>query len=139
MAELLLEHGEVDDAAYHFGICGENAVKQMLRLAGVEAAWITAGAANGKTPRQALANTPMRGHFPSLVNLVQAAQQDIALYATGRYSAHISSLVLSSSFKFRFAGWEINIRYADSVCTPVTQQDCSAWNADADDLVLALV
>ncbi len=130
---------ELDDAGYHFGVCGENALKYALWASGVESAWICIGATRGMSARASLRTTPMRGHFPTLATLVQQTQAEIALYATGRFSGPISAVVLSPSFSRRFSGWNINIRYADNQYTPVSSQTCAAWHADADDLVFSLV
>jgi len=139
VGELLVAAGELDDAGYHFGVCGETAVKHLLLASGVEAAWIAIGAATGKTVTEALNKTPMRKHFPTLKKLVVNVQGEIAMYARGRYSPTITSLVLDPEFSKRFSGWDINIRYADQNSTPVSKAKCAEWQRDADDFVLALV
>lgn len=137
VGEALEAIGELDDAGYHFGLCGENALKYALWASGVCAAWITAGAASRKTPAQSLIGTPMRGHFPSFANLVRKAQAEIAVHAKGRYAGPVMSTLLDPGFSSRFAGWDIDIRYADPRYTPVTAASCTAWHQDADVLVLA--
>jgi|HubBroStandDraft_4_1064222.scaffolds.fasta_scaffold487716_2 hypothetical protein len=139
VGESLEVMGELDDAGYHFGVCGENAVKYALWASGVHAAWISAGAAIGKSRSRSLQGTPMRGHFPSLVSFVRKAQTEIAVHATGRYAGAVMSTLLAPSFSSRFAGWDINIRYADPRYTPVTPATCTSWHVDADDLVLAIL
>src|SRR4051794_13118464 len=91
VGETLEVMGELDDAGYHFGVCGENALKYALWASGVYAAWITAGAAIGKSPSESLRGTPMRSHFPSVATLVRKAQTEIAVHATGRYAGPIMS------------------------------------------------
>ncbi len=139
VAELLVAGGELDDAGYHFGVCGETAVKHLLWASGVEAAWIAIGATGGKTPDAALKGTPMRRHFPTLQKLSADVRNEILLYGKGRYAAAINSFVIDPAFSKRFSGWNINIRYADGAFTPVSKATCDAWQRDADDLVLALV
>lgn len=139
VGEMLENGAELDDAGYHFGVCGENAVKYALWASGVQAAWIRIGAGQGKSVRDSLTGTPMRGHFPTLTTLVQQTRSNIAVHATGRFSGPVAAIVLSPNFIQRFAGWSIDIRYADTQHTPVSSQTCTAWHADADDLVLSLV
>jgi hypothetical protein len=139
VGESLEAIGELDDAGYHFGVCGENAVKYALWASGVRAAWLSAGAATGKSPSQSLKGTPMRGHFPTLTSLVRKVQTEIAVHATGRHAGPIMATLLNPSFSSRFAGWDIDIRYADPHYTPVTPATCSSWHGDADDLVLAIL
>lgn len=131
VAETLEHLGFLDDAGYHFGVCGENAVKHSLRAAGVESVWVAA--------KISLKKTPMKQHFPTLKSFVKRAQADIAVNAQGRFAAAVASLVLDPSFANRFNGWHINIRYADTTNTPVAGGTCSGWHTDADDLVLGLV
>ena len=139
VAETLEILAELDDAGYHFGVCGENAVKYALWAAGVQAAWIRAGAAVGKSPAQSLKRTPMRGHFPTLKSLINKTRAEISIYATGRHAAPIAAMVLDPSFAGRFADWHIDIRYADAAHTPVSALKCATWHRDADDFVLALL
>jgi len=127
VARHLERHGEIDDAAYHYGVVGEVAVKHALRASGVESRW------------QSLKETPMRGHFPSLQSKVSAVRADIAAFATGRLAGPIQREVLGPAFAGRYAGWHIDIRYADDALTPVDRTRCAAWARDAEALILALV
>lgn len=119
--------GELDDAGYHFGLAGECAVKHALRAAGVE---------------QALAAcrpNPMRAHFPTMQEAITKAQKLIELHASGRLASPIATTILDPSFVERFAGWRIEIRYADTACTPVDALACTGWHRDAETLVFKLV
>lgn len=131
VAEKLEEAGDLDDAGYHFGVCGETAVKQALRASGVEANWIAAGIS--------LKRTPMLQHFPTLTTFVTRSRNDIAVFAVGRHAAPITGIILDVSFLQRFSGWHINIRYADLSYTPVSSGICGAWHQDADELILGLL
>lgn len=131
VGELLHQQNEFDDAGYHYGVCGENAVKHALRAAGVEAAWIALGTN--------LRRTPMRAHFATLTGLVSAFQADIALHASGRHAGLISAYIASPAFGAMFANWSIDIRYADASCTPVPVEACEQWADDATNLMLQLV
>lgn len=131
VGEKLQRSGDIDDAGYHFGVSGENSLKALLQISGVQAAWAGAGV----QPRA----TPMRGHFPDLHDSVQQAQAEISLYANGRLAGHVASLLLSPGFAGRFIGWHINIRYADTDHTPVTAANAQRWREDAEDFVLPLV
>lgn len=123
--------GETDDAAYHYGLVGENALKHALRHSGVEAAWTTAGLTRY--------NTPMGKHFPKLTSEFAGFSSDITLYATGPTGAKLASLINDPSFMDHFSHWSIDIRYADDQHTPVAPQICRQWGDDADDFLLKLV
>ncbi|MBY5391024.1 hypothetical protein [Rhizobium leguminosarum] len=130
VAEALHSLHEHDDAGYHCGVAGENALKALLQKAGLESHWVGLGVN--------LRNTPMRGHFPTLHALVQGVRAEIASSAHGRYASAISGIVLDPSFAVRFSGWHIDIRYADTMYTPVSGAVCAQWLEDAHDLVLAI-
>lgn len=131
VAEHLAANGEIDDAAYHYGLVGENALKHALRRSGVAAVW---GAA-GKKPR----NTPMGKHLPPLTAEIQAFIGDIHLYAAGRIGAALQAVVSDPAFANRFQGWSLHIRYADNQCTPVDPIDCQRWALDSDLVLRRLV
>ena len=63
VGEKLLAQQEIDDAGYHFGVSGENSLKAMLQLAGLEAHWLAAGIR--------LNRTAMRAHFPNIQSLTK--------------------------------------------------------------------
>jgi hypothetical protein len=130
---------QYDDAAYHFGLAGENAIKQILRASLVEAAWLAIGRAHGQQSRRALANTPMRGHIPTLQNLVTASRPAILAFAVGRHAGLARTELFGPGFLTMLRGWSIDIRYADTDYTPVAPATCRRWGRDAADLVLKLV
>lgn len=131
VAERLEEVGETDDAAYHYGLVGENALKHALELAGVWAAWQAAGFRRNETP--------MGKHFPRLTDAVGAHLGDVQQHASGRIGAALNSVVSDLAFATRYQGWMIDIRYADSACTPVDTADCQRWAKDADEMLCALI
>jgi hypothetical protein len=131
VADLLEREGETDDAAYHYGLVGENALKHALVQAGVWAAWQLAGQKRG--------NTPMGKHLPNLTNSLQHVIGDIQRNASGRHGAALNAVVSDPTFAGRFQGWCIDIRYADDGCTPVAKADCQRWANDADHLFNTLV
>lgn len=119
--------GEFDDAGYHFGFAGEAAIKYALRASGVEQA------VSGQK------KNPMRSHFPTLQCATLQARSLIILHAKGRLAGPIKAAIQDPGFPQRFAGWQIEIRYADTTCTPVASSDCDRWLADAEALVRSLV
>lgn len=136
-AEALEGANEYDDAAYHYGLVGETAIKHALRASGCEAAWLANR--TGKTDKSKLRDTPMRAHVQDLAAVVTQTAAEIALFATGRLAQPITLHVLSPSFQNRFKGWHIDIRYADPTYTPVTAATLAQLRADAADLLLHLV
>lgn len=132
-------HNMLDDAGYHFGVSGENSVKYALEVSGMQSKWVQDGAARGLSRNESLMGTPMRGHFPRLKDLIVRVRSEIAINATGRHAAPILAKVLSTSFDSVFSGWDIQIRYADTTCTPISPADCTRWKADAEDLFSSLV
>ena len=123
--------GETDDAAYHYGLVGENALKYGLFKSGVAQAWDSGGIKR--------TNTPMGKHFPKLTPIIRDLIADIRLFASGRIGAQIQSVVDDSAFAGRFQGWSIDIRYADDQCTPVDPADCARWAQDAELFLWRLV
>lgn len=115
-AELLESSGRTDDAAYHYGLAGENAVKQTL---------VSSGIAAIPLPHH------LRKHFDTQLHTAIAnAAAAITALASGRLAADVQSGI----FNQRFVGWSITIRYADTDY-PVTAQNLAAWKADAVHLV----
>lgn len=131
VAEHLAANGEIDDASYHYGLVGENALKHALRKSGVAAAWKVAG----KKPK----NTPMGKHWPPLTAEIQKFISDIHVHAVGRIGAELQAVVGDPAFAGLFHGWSIDIRYADDQCTPVRSADCHRWALDADLVLRRLV
>ncbi|MGQ9367003.1 hypothetical protein [Azospirillum sp. ST 5-10] len=131
VAERLERDNEIDDAAYHYGLVGENALKHALRASGVEAAWNSAGTNPFKTP--------MKRHFPALSPDILQCANDIRAYAAGRIGGALHSAVVEPSFLQRFRSWTMDIRYADDACTPVSTVDCRRWGEDAEHFMLKLV
>ncbi|WP_295437712.1 hypothetical protein [uncultured Thiodictyon sp.] len=131
VAEHLEMNGEIDDAAYHYGLVGENALKYALCKSGVAGVW------NGA--RMKPRNTPMGKHLPSLTSAIQGFITDIQLHAVGRVGAELQAVVGDPAFVSRFQGWSLDIRYADHTCTPVSLVDCQRWSLDADLVLRRLV
>lgn len=121
-AEALAANGHLDDASYHLGLVGENAIKHAFQDAGMEAFWRTNGTH--------INNTPMRGHWGHLQAKIEGLAQEIALVSSGRRSVALSTLVANSSITC-FAGWSIDIRYADDRYVPVSREDYQSWHNDA--------
>jgi len=82
--------GEIDDAAYHYGLVGENALKYGLLKSGVVPAWDAGGIKR--------TNTPMGKHFPKLTPIIRDFIADIRLFASGRIGAQIQSVVDDPAF-----------------------------------------
>jgi hypothetical protein len=112
-AELLEREGMLDDAGYHYGLAGENAVKQSVV------------AACGALPRD------LRKHFDTpLTKAVLNSLQVSAVLANGRLGGGLVSDIRAGAFESRFNQWNIRIRYADSNF-PVDSRRVAAWKADA--------
>jgi hypothetical protein len=131
VGDRLAADGETDDAAYHYGLVGENALKHGLSSSGVAAALDAA-----KVKRKV---SPMWKHFPKLTSAIETFSGYVPLYALGRIGAQMQAVVGDPAFATRFQGWSIDIRYADDQCTPVAPNDCERWARDADDLLRTLV
>lgn len=131
VAELLVALNETDDAAYHYGLVGENALKHALRASGAERAWEEEGVEQKKNP--------MKKHMPDSAALITALFEGNASYATGRYGEKIWSVLAHPDFNDILNGWMLDIRYADARCTPVDSGDCRRWAQDADFLLRELV
>ena len=123
VAEQLETSGEIDDAAYHYGLVGENSLKHAMRNAGVANQW--------SQPRKKARQTPMGKHLPALTLEMQNFASDIHLFATGRIGARLQSILNDPTFGALFSGWSIDIRYADTQYTPVNAGDCQRWGQDA--------
>jgi hypothetical protein len=123
--------GELDDAAYHYGLVGENGLKDALHRSGVVGTWQRTGI----KPRK----SPMGQHFPKLHPQIQLFISDIRLHASGRVGAALYAVVSNPAFANLFQGWSIDIRYADTLCTPVNPADCQRWARDADLVLRRLV
>lgn len=121
-AELLADNSMLDDAAYHLGVAGENAVKHAMQEAGLEVHWDAVGI-NKNTQ-------PMRGHWGRLQAKLVAEAATINLFSSGRRSAPLKRLIASGSIT-EFSGWSIDIRYADSTLVPVSTADHQRWYDDA--------
>lgn len=121
-AEILAKNKMRDDAAYHLGVSGENAVKYAMQNAGLQNHWNMAGIRPG--------SQPMRGHWGELQAKICAEINTINLFATGRRSAALRRLASSGTIS-SFNGWNINIRYADSALVPISQEDHDRWHSDA--------
>lgn len=119
VGEVLENRGDLDDAGYHYGLVGENAVKHALRASGVEQVWLTARLRRNRTP--------MGRHVPGMHAALVDFQHDIEKHATGRLGGVLKTAVSDPTFAARLDGWSINIRYADDGCTPVNEADCRRW------------
>lgn len=105
--------GYLDDAGYHFGLVGENAVKYAV---------VTAC---GSLPRS------LRQHFAlPLRNAISNSAEVASVLMNGRLSLGLAQDIQNGSFNRRFDQWNIAIRYADS-SHPVTTALVSAWRTDA--------
>jgi hypothetical protein len=103
----------LDDAGYHFGLVGENAVKYAV----VTACGFLPGS--------------LKQHFARPLLDAIARSQDVAtVLMNGRLSVVLAQDIQNGSFNHRFAKWNIAIRYADS-SHPVTTALVSSWRADA--------
>lgn len=118
VADLLEKRGELDDAGYHYGLVGENALKHALRVC-------LSKSVKGRD-----------GHFPNLTAAISVFQTDIAAFASGSgIGRHLYQLTNDPTFAGRFGDWKIDIRYADDQCTPVSPADCARWGGDAEDFM----
>jgi hypothetical protein len=129
-AEHLEDGGHHDDAGYHYGICGENAVKSAMREAGLEQYWRSLG-------QKALNKSPMRGHWADLAAKIVAASNEINVFAIGRRANALRTLAGSNIAVFD--GWHIDIRYANPAYVPVKPVSLMGWKNDAAQFVANFV
>lgn len=121
-AEVLEDEGRIDDAAYHYGLVGETALK-----AAVESAI-------APLPKQLLKHINQRdnnGNDVSLQTSIVNYARSAKLLANGRLGGALLSDLTHTLLNLRFTGWSLNIRYADSDCCPVSDGDLAVWKADA--------
>ena len=112
-AELLEGEGMLDDAGYHYGLVGENAVKQSVVMV------------CGSLPAD------LRKHFSGdLIAAIQGSVLVAGLLTNGRLGGGLARDLHSGKFTGRFDKWGIHIRYADSHY-PVTAKLVRTWKADA--------
>lgn len=128
-ADKLLSTGDYDDAGYHFGMCAENSIKHALSAAGV----------SPYLYGLPYSQNPMRAHIPGIQQMLVNASALVATHASGRLSAPLVTLTSSAGITSLFAGWSINIRYADNDFCPVSETLSRQWKADAESLAWDLM
>lgn len=112
-AETLEAEGRLDDAGYHYGLAGENAVKQSCI------------AACGPLTKD------LKQHFVGgLRQAIQLSQAVSGVLATGRLCGGLAADLRANTFASRFDGWDIQIRYAHTDF-PVDSARVATWKADA--------
>ena len=113
-ADHLERHGRMEDAAYHYGVAGETAVKATLERAGIPFPWKHWDRRENKSLRHAI---------ESMVGVV-------ALLRSGRLGGPLADDLDAGTFSGRFEGWSVDIRYADTD-HPVDNAKLATWKADA--------
>jgi hypothetical protein len=98
-------------AGYLFGIAGELAVKELMRLSGI-----------APKPQAERGGDPFFAHFPALKTMLGTA--------TGRRAGELRRLSEDSGL---FQHWEIAMRYAPA--TEIDQERVAAWKASAEKLI----
>lgn len=116
--DLLKDEGRTDDAAYHYGLVGETALKEaVIRALGSSLPKRLRSHLNHKTqPLQTLIV-----HDANLASLLRH----------GRLGGALGAELLQGLLVHRFAGWSLDIRYADSNYCPVGSSDLCIWQEDA--------
>ncbi len=117
-AEVLENEGRRDDAAYHYGLVGETAIKAAVVAA--------VGSLPGTLKRHI--NESRR---PSLQDEVARSAVVVACLASGRQGGALLSDINNGRLGRRFTDWTLNIRYADDDCCPVSESSLAVWKADA--------
>lgn len=120
-AERLEVAKRLDDAAYHFGLAGETAVKATLQRIGVGI------------------DKSLKRHFSddkkySLQHSIEYHGTVLELLTSGRLGGQLANDLRGGLLINRFRDWSIKIRYADSDC-PVDEARLATWKADAIALV----
>ncbi len=114
-AEILEAEGRLDDAGYHYGLAGENAVKQSIV------------AACGPLTKE----MRLFVHFDTALKAAIPKWLEVSgVLASGRLGGGLAADMKAGTFDSRFDGWNINIRYADTHF-PVDPSRVAAWKADA--------
>lgn len=98
-------------AGYLFGIAGELAIKELMRMSGM---WPRDASGGGENPFYA--------HFPSLKNMLTVAQ--------GRRAGELRQLGDDPRF---FQNWDIRMRYAPA--TDVKEEWVAAWKGSAEEVI----
>lgn len=108
--------GRLDDAAYHYGVAGEAAVKEVLVRAGI------------KYPRKhwdLREKKSLRHEIESIGNLA-------VLLRNGRLGGEaLADDLDAGTFSCRFDGWSLDIRYAHTDHCPVDAEKLAVWKTDA--------
>lgn len=117
-AEVLEQEGRLDDAAYHYGLVAETALKEAcVRATGMPL------------------DKKLRRHINDKKNPLQAAisnyTQITTMMHSGRLGGALGYELSNGSLVRRFVSWSIDIRYADDAHCPVKLADLAMWKADA--------
>ena len=119
-ADQLERKGRLDDAAYHYGVAGEAAVKEAFVRAGI------------KHPRKHW--DPLEGK--SLRHKIESIGNLAVLLRNGRLGGvALADDLDDGKFSYRFDGWSLDIRYAHTDHCPVDAEKLAAWKDDAALLV----
>lgn len=127
-AQSLMTSSNIDDAGYHLGISAETCLKHAITVIGL--------APNLHSLNQ---QNPMRAHIPRIGPLLVNAKALIVASASGRAAAPLIAVISRPGFTNMFSGWSIDIRYADSTLCPVAAASVSAWQQDAEQLLMDLM
>lgn len=112
-AETLERDGKLDDAGYHYGLAGETAVKQSIKLA------------CGSLP------VALLRHFAvPLRDAIKSSTEVSNVLKSGRLGGGLAADLGAGLFESRFDNWNVRIRYADSDF-PVNAALVATWKADA--------
>lgn len=117
-AEILEGASRRDDAAYHYGLVGEMALKAAaIRVLGA-------------------LPTAMRRHLneQNRTTLQDAIAQHTQLFSaltSGRLGGAVGADLQTGVLGMRFDSWSINIRYDDDAHCPVSSTNIVVWKMDA--------
>lgn len=120
-AEVLEVEGRIDDAAYHYGLVGEMALKAAI-----------ANAIGLPLPRS------LRRHIndarQSLQIAISTNAQLLSTMRSGRLGGALGAELSQNLLGLRFVDWSLDIRYSDDTCCPVNSTNLVIWKADALEL-----
>ena len=116
-AEVLEEESRIDDAAYHYGLVGEMALKVVVL------------SILGSLPKELYVHINQKNK--SLQSEIAKHTDIVNVMRAGRLGGALGLELSQGSLTNRFAGWSINIRYADNNHCPVDPTNLSRWKADA--------
>ena len=120
-ADMLERAGRLDDAAYHYGLVGEMALKEAITRA-----------MSSTLPASLRRHINQGGQ--SLQQSIAQSALILTAFRSGRIGGALGYDLMHGLLNCRFTNWAIDIRYADTAHCPVNQTNVTIWREDAVEL-----